>query len=91
MRVSGTLPRVPASFPHSSLPTPLFINKRGDNMTVRLETCNDGHEEIVYVRGWGTCPLCEAIEEVGTIQMSYDKLKDKVSELQDELDALKET
>lgn len=86
MRVSGTLPRVPASFPHSPLPTPLFINKRGDNMTVRLETCNDGHEEIVYVR-----PLCEAIEEVGTIQMSYDKLKDKVSELQDELDALKET
>jgi transcription initiation factor IIE alpha subunit len=46
-----------------------------------MELCDDGHDEVCYESR--NCPVCQKIEEI-------DKLKDTISELEDEIERLNE-
>jgi predicted DCC family thiol-disulfide oxidoreductase YuxK len=48
-----------------------------------METCNEGHEMVVY--GEGECPVCEKAEEILSLQDKLDEAENEVTTLEDQL------
>lgn len=45
-----------------------------------MELCNNDHDEIVYEKGskYDGCPLCEAVQEIETLQDQVDELVEEM-------------
>lgn len=66
---------------------------RGAEATNRgtpVELCDLDHDEIVFDRKLLTCPLCDALETIEQEEETKEGLLQKIVELREELEELRE-